>query len=105
MLMIRSAADMSSERSGLELCPAAEIPHSASTAIVVPGIYPNGTSPALDGSITSKALCRAIASAIWLRHALPIQRNRTFFREAISVFPSEARCREQNDTDSGESQV
>jgi hypothetical protein len=54
---------------------------------VVLGISPNGTSPALDGSITSDALCLAMASAIWLRHALPMHKNKTLVRGAVIVIP------------------
>ena len=100
MLITMSAADISSERSGLELWPSAEIPSSRRTVSVVLGISPNGTSPALDGSITSDALCLAMASAIWLRHALPMHRNKTLVRGTIIFFPGWDSDTTQNDTES-----
>jgi hypothetical protein len=51
---------------------------------VVLGISPNGTRPALDASITSEAVCRAMASAIWLRQALPMHKNKTLVRGAMT---------------------
>jgi hypothetical protein len=77
---MRSAAAIASDRSGFENCPSAEIPCSPRAASVCAVTSPYGTSPALEASITSEALCLATASAIWLLQAFPMHKNKTFVR-------------------------
>src|SRR5579862_2756782 len=49
-----------------------------------------GARPALAGINASEPYLRANASAIWLRHALPIHRNRTRLRVSLTNAPGTA---------------
>jgi hypothetical protein len=61
------------------------IPNSLITSIANPCTDPDGQDPAETLSITTPSIppdtpadiCRKKPSAIWLRHELPVQRNRT----------------------------
>jgi hypothetical protein len=52
----------------------------------------------------SDALCLAIASAIWLRHALPMQRNKTLVRATIPYSFRAGIPKKQNDMEFGGAQ-
>jgi len=75
--MTKSAASQVSRIIGFDFSSSLEYPFSVSVRFVGSATNPSGANPALAASITSAASRRAIASAIGLLHALPMQMNRT----------------------------
>src|SRR5258708_4852625 len=63
--------------------PSTQYPFLLSVSLVNHGIKPIGAKPALNASIASGASWRAIASAIGLRQAFPMQTNMTFMRSSF----------------------
>src|SRR4029077_10506003 len=80
MLMMMSTPSQASFVVLSEFNPSAEYPFIARVRFVKSGINPRGLRPELELSITSAASQRAIASAIGLRQAFPMQTNSTFVR-------------------------
>lgn len=63
--------------------PSTQYPFFISVCSVSSGRKPIGIKPALKASIASGASRRAMASAIGLRQAFPMQTNNTFFRSSL----------------------
>src|SRR5882762_5973961 len=85
MLITISACSQTSGEILLDSRPSAPYPFLMSVCLVKPTTKPSGAKPALNASTASGASRRAIASAIGLRQALPIQTNRTLVRPSFLV--------------------
>src|SRR5882757_5436734 len=85
MLITISACSQTSGEILLDSRPSAPYPFLMSVCLVNPTTKPSGAKPALNASIASGASRRAIASAIGLRQALPIQTNKTLVRPSFLV--------------------
>jgi hypothetical protein len=75
--MTKSAASQASRTIGFDANSSVEYPFSVSARFVGSATNPSGANPALAASIMSDASRRAIASAMGLRHELPMQMNKT----------------------------
>src|SRR6202050_1294282 len=71
-----------------ECCSSNGTPRSCSTSSTSGATDPSGIVPALELSITSKAVCFASASANWLRQALPMHTKSTRVLPPFPVLPA-----------------
>src|SRR5712664_4134556 len=83
MLITISVCSQTSGEILLDSRPSTPYPFLMSVCLVNPTTKPSGAKPALNASIASGASRRAIASAIGLRQAFPMQTNKTFVRPSF----------------------
>src|SRR6267378_2236049 len=83
MLITISACSQTSGEILLDSRPSTTYPFLMSVCLVNPTTKPSGARPALNASIASGASRCAIASAIGLRQAFPMQTNKTFVRPSF----------------------
>src|SRR5882762_4060040 len=83
MLITISACSQTSREILLDSRPSTQYLFFLSVCLVIGATKPVGAKPALNASIASGASRRAIASAIGLRQAFPMQTNKTFVRPSF----------------------
>src|SRR6266850_5845619 len=83
MLITISACSQTSREILLDSRPSTQFLFFLSVCLVIGATKPIGAKPALNASIASGASRRAIASAIGLRQAFPMQTNKTFVRPSF----------------------
>src|SRR5262245_52250262 len=83
MLITTSTRSQTPEEMLLDSKPSTEQPFFISICLVRSGTKPICIKPALKASIASGASRRAMASAIGLRQAFPMQTNKTFLHPAL----------------------
>src|SRR6266481_7382647 len=90
MLMTISTCSQTLGEISLDSRPSTQHPFRMRVRLVNSVTEPVGAKPALNASMESEASTRAIASAIGLRQAFPMQTNRTLLRRYLLIrrFPS-----------------